>query len=541
MALFDSLLVDATVALISLLILLYFYFEYKFTYWKKRGVPFLKPLPIVGNFKDVLLQWRSPSHFFEDLYNGGRGKPLLGFYIFGRPSLLVRDPAIIKNVLVKDFNVFFDRHIECDAKTDPLGHLNLFVIKGKPWRHIRSKLTPIFTSGKMRNMFPLIVNCTVNLKEYLKGLSESSKSSIEVKETMSKFTTDVISSCAYGIEANSLKDPDAEFRNFGRYAFTFSFFRTFEMMVMFFFPSFVKLGKFKFFSNVTTGFLRKIFWDVILTREKNYVKSNDLINLLIQLKNKGSIEDDSNDLKADEKIMDVGTKINEFTGDTLVAQAAVFFTAGFETTATTLSFCMYELALSPDIQTRLRQEILDVMSKNEEITYDSVQGMTYLDMVVSAVELNMSSALANYATEAETLRKYTPFAFLDRVCSKDYVEPVTGTIIEKGTTVYMSLHGLHTDPEYFPEPERFDPERFSEENKRSITPYTYLPFGEGPHNCIGSRFGLMSVKCCLTHILSEYEVLKCPETPFPLQYSNKSIVLASTGGIPLKFKRIVAP
>nr|CAD7420614.1 unnamed protein product [Timema poppensis] len=70
-------------------------------------------------------------------------------------------------------------------------------------------------------------------------------------------------------------------------------------------------------------------------------------------------------------------------------------------------------------------------------------------------------------------------------------------MIEKGTTVYMSLHG--------------------------------------------SRFGLMSVKCCLTHILAEYEVFKCPETPFPLQYSNKSIVLASTGGIPLKFKRIVAP
>nr|CAD7464571.1 unnamed protein product [Timema tahoe] len=82
--LFDSLLVDATVALISLITLLYFYFEHKFTYWKKRGVPFLKPLPIVGNFKDVLLQWRSPSHFFEDIYNEGRGKPLLGFYIFGR-------------------------------------------------------------------------------------------------------------------------------------------------------------------------------------------------------------------------------------------------------------------------------------------------------------------------------------------------------------------------------------------------------------------------------------------------------------------------
>nr|CAD7404957.1 unnamed protein product [Timema cristinae] len=520
---FDSRLVDVTVALISLITLLYFYFEHKFTYWKKRGVPFVKPLPFVGNFRDVLLQWRSPSHFFEDIYKKGRGTPLIGFYIFGKPSVVIRDPAIVKNVLVKDFNIFSDRHIECDPKTDPLGHQNLFVIKGQPWKNLRAKITPVFTSGKMRRMFPLISDCAANLKRYIHDLGDYGKERhIEVKETMAKFTTDVISSCAFGIEANSLKDPDAEFRIFGKLAFVLSFRRAFEFTVLFFLPKLVPLGKFSFFSAATAEYFRKVLWDVIKVREKTPSGRNDLIDLLIQLKNKGFIQDDEVVKMNGELSKDERTEKLELSDDTLVAQAAVFFTAGFETNATTLSFCLYELALSPDIQTKLRREIVDVMHKQgEDITYETLHQMKYLHMVVS-----------------ETLRKYTPFAFLERVCSKDYLEPVTGKIIEKGTPVYISLHGLHKDPEYFPEPERFDPERFSEENKRSITPYTYLPFGEGPHNCIGSRFGLMVVKCSLAYILAEYEVDKCSDTPVPLQFSEKAIVLTSTTGIPLIFRRV---
>lgn len=86
----------------------------------------------------------------------------------------------------------------------------------------------------------------------------------------------------------------------------------------------------------------------------------------------------------------------------------------------------------------------------------------------------------------ETLRKYPVLPFLDRVCEEDYRIPGSDVILEKGTFVYVPMFGLHYDPQYFPEPEKFIPDRFSEENKKTIPAYSYIPFGEGPRNCIGS-------------------------------------------------------
>lgn len=86
----------------------------------------------------------------------------------------------------------------------------------------------------------------------------------------------------------------------------------------------------------------------------------------------------------------------------------------------------------------------------------------------------------------ETLRKFPPAGTIQRMCNKKYTIPETGTVIEYGTRVFVSVLGLHRDPEYYPEPDKFDPERFSDENKGSIRSYTYIPFGEGPRICIGT-------------------------------------------------------
>jgi cytochrome P450 len=96
------------------------------------------------------------------------------------------------------------------------------------------------------------------------------------------------------------------------------------------------------------------------------------------------------------------------------------------------------------------------------------------------------------------LRKYPPVIATDRVCVKSYKVPGTDKVIEAGTVLSVPIFGLQRDPEFFPEPKLFDPERFNEEKKALVKPYTYLPFGVGPHNCIGK---LSLVKCPL--------VIKC--------------------------------
>lgn len=459
-----------------------------------------------------------------DIYKKGPGKPYLGFFIFDRPALVIRDPNIVKKVLVKDFNIFADRFTDSDVNVDPLGSKNLFCIKGQAWKYLRMKLSPTFTSGRMKKMYHLVAKCDSQMVDYLEKANEEEMGrTIDIKEVTAKCTTDVISTCAFGINSNSLSDPNAEFREFGKKTFEYTISRALEVIVFFFIPSFVKVAKLSFFQKDACNFLRKVFWDTIELREKNNIKRNDLVDLLIELKNKGNIEVDEKDktevetLEHDETI---ATSF-DFTGDDLVAQAAIFFVAGFETSASTMSFALYEMALHPEMQEKLRQEILEALKETDgEITYELVFGLKYLDMVIS-----------------ETLRKYPTLPFLDRVALKDYHIPETGITIEKGTPVYIPVHGLHTDPEYFPDPQRFDPERFSEEGKKTRKPFTYMPFGEGPHNCIGMRFGLMSAKTGIVHILTRYEVEPSEETPIPLVFNTKGIVITTVGGVPLRFKK----
>lgn len=88
---------------------------------------------------------------------------------------------------------------------------------------------------------------------------------------------------------------------------------------------------------------------------------------------------------------------------------------------------------------------------------------------------------------SETLRKYPTFAVLHRQCTNDCFIEEANLKVQKGQKFLISPLALHYDPEYFPEPEKFDPDRFSEENKRNMKPYSFLPYGEGPKYCIGWR------------------------------------------------------
>lgn len=88
----------------------------------------------------------------------------------------------------------------------------------------------------------------------------------------------------------------------------------------------------------------------------------------------------------------------------------------------------------------------------------------------------------------EALRMYPPLPALFRKCVEDYQIPDTNTTIEKNTSIVFPILGLHYDEEYFPEPNKFNPDRFNEANVGNIKPYTYLPFGEGPRNCLGNIY-----------------------------------------------------
>ncbi len=159
---------------------------------------------------------------------------------------------------------------------------------------------------------------------------------------------------------------------------------------------------------------------------------------------------------------------NTLTNVEILAQAILFLLAGYETTGSTLSLISYNLACHPEIQQKLIEEVDKCIEKHGCINYDSVFDNQYLDMVIE-----------------ENMRMYPPATRIDRVCNKDY--EFEGVKIPKGQLVTIPIWALHHDPNIYPDPYTFNPDRFNEENKKKRANEAYIPFGNGPRSCIGKN------------------------------------------------------
>ena len=136
------------------------------------------------------------------------------------------------------------------------------------------------------------------------------------------------------------------------------------------------------------------------------------------------------------------------------------------------------------------------------------------------------------------MRKYPVLHQLDRQAINEYPVPGTDLVLEKGTRIVIPAYAIQNDPEIFPEPEKFDPERFSPEEIQKRHPMTWLPFGEGPRNCIGLRFGKMQVKIGLISLLRKYSFSVCDKTAIPLEIDMQQFLMSAKGGIYLKVDKI---
>ncbi|XP_039278713.1 probable cytochrome P450 6a13 [Nilaparvata lugens] len=170
-----------------------------------------------------------------------------------------------------------------------------------------------------------------------------------------------------------------------------------------------------------------------------------------------------NDLTAKSLKMLISTVKDDAIKDLSGVVASFYFDA-YETTARAMSFMFYSLAQYPDVQSRLREEVKKL--SKEQITLEEVQKLPYLDMVFS-----------------EVLRMYPPATFLRKKCTQDC--ELSGVKVEAGIHIVLPILALHMDGDIYADPEKFDPERFSEENKNDRHPYAYIPFGSGPRMCPG--------------------------------------------------------
>jgi len=287
------LLILLTSIVCCLLGVLYFYLTHVFIYWKRRGIPFLEPSFPAGNVMELILAKRTMAEVYNEFYRKLSGHKFAGLYQIHRPVLFLMDPDLIKNFLVKDFEHFQDHGFPFDEDVDPLG-ANLFLLNGDKWKNLRSKLSPTFTSGRLKMMFQTLFECGQELEKYFEEPANV-EDILDIKEVLARFTTDVIASCAFGIQCNCLRNPDAEFRRWGRKIFEPSLNQNLRDILYFMVPRLAIALRIPNIPSDISKFFMNVAEESVGYRERNNVTRNDFMQLLIQLKNQGYLETDNQD------------------------------------------------------------------------------------------------------------------------------------------------------------------------------------------------------------------------------------------------------
>ncbi|GFU27005.1 cytochrome P450 4V2 [Nephila pilipes] len=190
-----------------------------------------------------------------------------------------------------------------------------------------------------------------------------------------------------------------------------------------------------------------------------------------------------------ELLLEHHLKDSSFTEEDIREEVATFMFGGHDTTAMSLSWALYCLGQNPEIQQRAQEELDEIFEddNSRDVTHEDITRMIYLECVIK-----------------ETFRLYPIVPFIGRECSEPFT--VLGHEVPSGSLCVILITEIHHDPDYFPEPEKFIPERFFPENSEGRHPYAYIPFSVGQRNCIGQKFGMMEVKVVLANILRQFHV-----------------------------------
>nr|ULR85518.1 cytochrome P450 [Spodoptera frugiperda] len=483
--------------------LIYYLSTRNLSYWKKKNVPHDDPLPLLGNYGTYILQKEHPGIMIQKLCKKFKNEPYFGAYYGTEPALVVQDPEILKHVLTKDFYYTSGRESSKYSHGEVTTQ-NLFFSSGDRWKVIRQNLTPLFSSLKMKNMFYLIEKCAIGFEDMLDDEIKISNV-IEARRTCSRYTMDCICSCAFGVESNTMAQKENNpFLLMADEIFESSRFRGFKIIFRAVWPSiFYRIGL-QVFPSAINSFFFKLLTGIFESRGYKPSPRNDFVDQLLNLKKEDHITGEclSNVKTGGDK--KIHLKVDD---ELLVAQCILFFSAGFETSANTMGFTLFELAKNPEVQQKAAEEVDEFMRRhNNKLVYDCVTELPYLE-----------------ACMYEAMRMYPVLGILTREVMDDYVLP-TGLKLDEGVRIHIPIYYMHYNPEFFPEPYKYNPERFMPGNKENINPNTYFAFGSGPRLCIGKRFSKMQVMSGLITFLKKYKVELADGMESELEFDPKTLL-----------------
>ena len=406
------------ILLLCLLLLLWAYYEVtkQFDYFQKKGVPFAKPSFPFGsrNMKKMILQQITFNKDVSELIDAEfKDVKVFGYFGFGQPIWVINDEELAKQILIKDFDHFVDRRVlqeDFSTKRNAIVSSFLTNLKGDQWKKMRTMMSGVFTSGRLKLMTPHMVKVGQQLEEHIGNIIAGKHHSsddqgqteeegvVELKSLFGMFTLDAIATTGFGIESNSFQDPDNRFREMalvliGAKKTWKSKFIMVRILLNVMFPRLAKLLGIPFFPKAPVDFFTDIIERTYRHRLNTGERRNDIIDLIIDELNAATSKTSKHKAKKEfesefEKnaALDTGDAKFEEAVDKellLVSNALLFFFAGFDTTSSGMSMIVHNLAKHQAVQDRLAEEITTELGDTDDINFEALQQLKYLDMVIN--------------------------------------------------------------------------------------------------------------------------------------------------------------
>ncbi|XP_004534862.1 probable cytochrome P450 6a14 [Ceratitis capitata] len=443
--------------------LLYTYYRYKFGYFERRGIPHIKA--------DINIFLKQPTKdLLQSAYNTFQNStPIAGVFLSTTPVLVILDLELVKRVLVDDFASFSDR-LNLENSSDLL-----HATDNKQWQAIRRKLTPCFWSAKMNLIFANVCKAAENFldnsEEFLRSVE------VDFKPLCTRYAANALMRCVFGLELDNADESTMtlhlRIKDLLKRECEARLSANDNNML----PGVCCIKRTHAQTVSAESFsveLETLLFAAVEERSEGSPQHSDLIQILINLL--AAEQSDSAVVNRRECV---------FQAIHLVTQSLSTLLSGFAHSANILMHCLNELARNDEVQLALRQNITSVLqSYAQDFSYEAMGHMHYLDQVV-----------------AEALRKHPVAEALSRLSLHDYHIPGTALTIERNTCVLVPVQAIHYDPNIYPVPAQFDPSRFDAATVMARHTCAYLPFDDGPRNCMGKRLSKMLIKVALVKLL----------------------------------------
>lgn len=446
--------------------------------WLIEKLPGPRSLPILGNALDVNV---APRELFQRVIGGtyvwSCRSPVARFWAGPFPMVQLYKCKVAEVLLSSPKHL--DKSRDYNFLHPWLG-TGLLTSTGKKWHSRRKLLTPAFHFKILEDFVEIFNSQSYTMLKKLKEKADGKP--FDIFPTVTLCTLDIICETAMGININAQENSDSEYVKAVYRIGALVQYRQTRPWIQ---PDI--LFKLFGYAKLHDEYLRVLHHfsnSAIENRRREYEASKQ--------KAKENVEDDVIGKKRRLAFLDLLLNYSEtqtaLSNEDIREEVDTFMFEGHDTTAAAINWSLYLLGCHPEIQAKLHEELDSIFGDSDRpVTMADLRDMKYTENCIK-----------------EALRLFPSVPFLARELKEEAV--INNYRIPVGTTVMVVTYRLHRDPEQFPDPERYDPDRFLPENVAKRHPYSYVPFSAGPRNCIGQKFAIMEEKIVLSHIMRRFKV-----------------------------------